>query len=100
MSCEENIIIKDDGVLIRLKISPNASKNQIILDGDIIKLKVTAQPIENKANKAVIEYLSKYLKTPKTSISIVKGETSKEKTLFISTSDKTKQDEIKNKILG
>ena len=100
MSIEENIIIKDDGVLLKIRISPNASKNQIIQDGDIIKLKVTAQPIENKANKAVVEYLSKLIKIPKTSITIVKGDTSKDKTLFINTSDNEKQKSIKDIILN
>ena len=54
------------------------------------KLKVTAQPIENKANKAVIEYLSKYFKIPKTSISVLRGETSKEKTILLKTQDEEK----------
>lgn len=100
MGIENNITIKDDGVLLKIRISPNASKNQIMFDGDIIKLKVTAQPIENKANKAVVEYLSKLLKVPKTSISIVKGDTSKDKTLFITTSDNEKKESIKKTILS
>lgn len=99
MSANENITVKDNGILIKIRISPNASKNQILVDGDVIKLKVTAQPIENKANKAVIEFLSKSFKIPKTSISIVKGETSKDKTIFISTSDKEKIENIKKFII-
>ncbi len=86
-----NLELKDDGILLRIKISPNSSKNQVMIDGDVIKIKVTAQPIEGKANKAVIEYLSKQIKIPKTSIEIVKGDTSKEKTLFIRTSDSDKK---------
>ncbi len=100
MSAEDNIIIKDNGVLLRLRISPNSSKNQVIVDGDIIKLKITAQPIEGKANKAVVEYLSKLLKTPKSSIELLKGDTSKEKTLFITTSDNDKKNAIKITLLG
>ena len=72
-----------DGVLLTLKISPNASKNEIIKTEDGIKVKVTAQPIDGKANKALIEYLSKLWKVPKTSIEIVRGETAKEKTLLL-----------------
>lgn len=87
----ENIEIKENGILLRLKISPNSSKTQIIKDGEILKLKITAQPIEGKANKAVIEFLSKQLKVPKTSIEIIKGDTSKEKTIFINTYDDTKK---------
>ena len=66
-----------DGLLIRVKIVPNSSKNDLIIEDEFIKVKVTAQPIENKANKALVEFLSKRFKVPKTSIEIVKGDTSK-----------------------
>ena len=92
----ENVLkIADDGIILRLRISPNASKNQFIFADDMIKLKITAQPIENKANKAVIEYLSKLFKVPKTKITILKGDTSKEKTLLIKTTDMEKIENIK-----
>ncbi len=75
----------ENGILISFKISPNASKNEIIKTDEGIKIKITAQPIDNKANKALIEFLSKQCKIPKTSIEIVKGHTSKEKTLLLKT---------------
>lgn len=74
-----------NGILISFKISPNASKNEIIKTDEDIKIKITAQPIDNKANKALVEFLSKQFKIPKTSIEIVKGHTSKEKTLLLKT---------------
>lgn len=83
-----------DGLLIRIKIVPNSSKNDIIIEEDFIKVKVTAQPIENKANKALVEFLSKRFKIPKTYIQIIKGETSKEKTILLGTNDKEKIAEI------
>ena len=67
----------NNGLIIKIKIIPNSSKNDIIIEDEFIKVKVTAQPVENKANKALIEFLSKLLKIPKTCIEIVKGETSK-----------------------
>ena len=74
----------NEGFLINLKISPNASKNEIIkTDDGLLKIKITAQPVDGKANKALIEFLSKNLKVPKTSIEILKGHTGKEKTLLI-----------------
>ena len=82
-----------DGIIVDLKIIPNSSKNGFVMpetEEAPIKLKVTAQPIENKANKAVIEYLSKFFKIPKTSICVLKGETSKEKTILFKTQDKEK----------
>ena len=84
----------EDGILVNFRIVPNSKKNEIIIDNEIIKVKVTAQPIDNKANKALVEYLSKLLKIPKTHIEIVKGETSKEKVVFFSTADTKKKSDI------
>ena len=80
----------DEGILVNLKIVPNTSKNGIVLEDEFVKVKITAQPIEGKANKALVEFLSKEFKVPKTSIEIVKGETTKEKTVFFKISDEEK----------
>lgn len=72
-----------EGLIVRLKIIPNSSKNDILFDGINLKIKITAQPIENKANKALIEFLAKKIKIAKSNITIIKGELNKEKTLLI-----------------
>ena len=100
MSIGDCIREDDSGVVLKIRIIPSASKSQIIITSDMIKIKVTAPPVENKANKALIEYLSKCFKIPKTSISIVKGETSKDKTLHFAVFDKCKKTEIINKLLN
>lgn len=73
----------EKGLIIRVKIIPNSSKNEIISKNDYLKIKITAQPIENKANKALIEFLAKKFKIAKSNIQIIKGELNKEKTLLI-----------------
>lgn len=80
----------DKGLLANIKISPNSKTNEIIKTEAETKIKITAQPIDGKANKGLIEFLSKKFKIPKTSIQIVKGETSKEKTVLFITSDPEK----------
>lgn len=85
--------LTDEGIIVELKVVPNSSKNGFVLPDtpeQPVKLKVTAQPIENKANKAVIEFLSKYFKIPKTSIMVLRGESSKEKTILLKTDDENK----------
>jgi len=72
-----------NGLVVRLKIIPNSSKNELIYENKGLKVKITAQPIENKANKALIEFFSKNLKIAKSNITIIKGELNKEKTLLI-----------------
>ena len=83
-----------EGLIVRVKIVPNSSKNDLILEDEFIKIKVTAQPIENKANKALIEFLSKKFKIAKTNIEILKGDVSKEKTLLLKTNDSEKRKSI------
>lgn len=73
----------EKGLIIRIKIIPNSSKNEMIWENEGLKVKITAQPIENKANKALIEFLAKKLKIAKSNIQIIKGELNKEKTLLI-----------------
>lgn len=75
---------------IHLKISPNASKNEIVRTDEGVKIKITAQPIDGKANKALVEFLSKEFKIPKTSIEILKGQTGKDKTLIFKALDDEK----------
>lgn len=86
-----------DGIILTVKILPNASKNDIIkTDENSIKVKITAQPIDGKANKALIEFLSKQFKVPKSYFEILKGETSKEKSILVKNISVEKQEFIKN----
>ena len=85
-----------DGVILNLRIAPNSSKNEIIFSQGVLKVKITAQPIDGKANKALVEYLSKAFKISKSSFEIIKGETSKDKTLFIKCNDEEKLQKLKS----
>ena len=84
---------------VKLKISPNASKNEIIKSGTELKIKLTAQPIEGKANKCLVEFLSKQLKIAKSNIEILKGETGREKTLLFKNIDEDKAELIKSLLI-
>lgn len=84
-----------DGIIINIRISPNAKKNEIIVSESETKIKITAQPVDGKANKCLIEFLSKEFKIPKTYIEILKGDTSKEKTILFKTEDEAKLIKLK-----
>jgi uncharacterized protein (TIGR00251 family) len=49
-----------------------------------IKIQIKAPPESGKANKELIDFLSKYLLTPKSNIKIIFGHTSKYKILSVS----------------
>ena len=72
------------GTLLKIYLHPKSSKNEVVgpyRDG--IKVKVTAPPIEGKANEALIRFLAKELGISSSSIEIIKGHHSHEKTLRI-----------------
>lgn len=69
---------------ITVKVKPNARENSIkLIETGIYEVKVSVPPEKGKANERVIELLSKELKTAKSRIILVKGETSKEKIFII-----------------
>lgn len=92
-----NIKEEKDGISIKISVIPNSSKSYIVgvFDG-ILKLKLNSPPIEGKANKEVIVFLSQLLNVPKSTISILHGDKNKLKTLSIKGDKKLLQDKIKN----
>jgi len=71
-------------LLFSVKVQPKASADRIIGEhGGALKVSVTVPPEKGKANAAVIALLSKKLGVPKSSIEIVRGETSRIKTLRV-----------------
>ena len=67
-----------------VRITPNAKKNEVLgIAGDALKIKLHAQPIEGKANEALIAFLAGQLGLPKRAVQITHGHTSKLKLLEI-----------------
>jgi hypothetical protein len=69
---------------IKIKVVANSSQNSIekLPDGSL-KIKLTAPPVDGVANNALIKFLSKKWKIPKSNFLIKKGKTSKNKILEI-----------------
>ena len=73
-----------DGVRFSVRVHPRAKKNAITGEvGGAIKLAITAPPVDGKANQACIDFFAKFLKVPRSSITIAAGETSRNKTLCV-----------------
>ena len=64
-----------DGISFSVKVHPRAKKNSITGEvGGALKLALTAPPIDGAANRACVEYFSKSLKVPRSSVTIASGE--------------------------
>ena len=65
---------------IKIKAKPNARKNEVTkLDTNYYEVKVTVPPEKGKANEKIRELLADYFMIPKSKISLVRGDTYKEK---------------------
>jgi uncharacterized protein (TIGR00251 family) len=76
------------GVDLAVKLQPRASRNQIDGPlGDELKIKVTAPPVDAAANQALVEMLAAKLGCSRGAVRIVRGQTSRHKTVRITGMD-------------
>jgi uncharacterized protein len=74
--------VQPDGVLLSVKLQPRASANEIgEALGNELRVKVTAPPVDAAANEALIKLLAQQLHCPRNRVDIVRGHTSRHKTL-------------------
>lgn len=74
----------DGGCLLSLKVVPRSSRNQVVgIEEGLVKIKLHAPPVEGAANEGLVCYLSKLLKRPKNSLSLVSGHQSRHKRIKI-----------------
>lgn len=70
---------------ISVKVVPRAKKNMVecIKEGEY-RVRLTAPPVDEKANRLLIKLLSKYFDVAPSLIRIISGETSRQKTIELS----------------
>jgi hypothetical protein len=72
------------GVVFKVLIQPRSSQNIIVgLHDDALKVKLTAPPVNNAANRMIIQFLAKALEVPKSSLEIVSGHNSRNKQVLL-----------------
>jgi uncharacterized protein (TIGR00251 family) len=75
---------RGDAVRFSVRLQPRASKNEIAgLQGVALKVRVTAPPVDGLANEAMVELLSKALKTARRNVCIVSGHSSRTKAVEV-----------------
>jgi len=73
-----------DEIHIRVRIQPKASTNAVVEEqGDRLRIRLTAPPIEGKANEALRGYVAKQLGVAKSAVRLIRGERSRDKTLSV-----------------
>lgn len=72
------------GVRIAVQVSPNAQRSQVqgVL-GDTLKIRLQAQPVDGKANEALVKFLAGLLGVSRSSVTITHGHTNPRKLLAV-----------------
>jgi hypothetical protein len=84
------------GIRLAVQITQNAKKTEVIgLLDDALKLKLQAQPIEGKANEALIKYLAAALSVPRSAVTITHGLTNKRKLMEVRSAVLTVDDVVR-----
>lgn len=86
------------GAAITVRVTPRTARNEIheILDDGTVKIRLTAPPVEGKANKELIKFLAAVLEVPPSTIEIIAGKTGHDKLVSILN---LSSDQVQQKIL-
>ena len=69
---------------LEVKVIPGASRDEVAgTMGNAVKIRLRAPPVEGRANEALIEFLAARLDLPRRALSLVRGDTARQKLLRI-----------------
>jgi len=77
--------MSDSNATIRVRVSPRASQNRIagVKDSKLV-IRVTAPPVDGKANAAVCQLIAKEVGVAKSNVVVIRGDTARDKLVAIS----------------
>jgi uncharacterized protein (TIGR00251 family) len=78
------ITVKDGSVIFAVRVQPRASCDEIVGEfQDALKIRLTAPPVDDRANEALRKLLAASLKVPLAAVRIASGERSRTKRVEI-----------------
>ncbi len=78
------IVESGGGVTFTVQVIPRSSRDAVAgVQGDVLRVKLTAPPVEGAANAALIEFLARQLDVRRSAVSIVGGNRSRSKLIRV-----------------
>lgn len=75
----------DNEVLLSVYVQPKSSRNRIAgIHDNMLKIAITAPPVDGKANSQITAFIAKLFKVPKSAITIVSGHQGRKKKITVS----------------
>lgn len=70
--------------LLEVHVQPGARSTEAVgMHGTRLKIRLSAPPVDGKANRALVDWVADWLGVARAGVSVVRGETSRQKTLRI-----------------
>lgn len=92
---------KPDGIRFKVYVQPRSSKNTVVgSHADALKIRLTAPPVDDAANRMCVKLLAKTLDLPKSAIEIISGRSSRTKQVLIRCDKNTPPDHSIEKIIN
>ena len=83
-----------DSATISIRVIPRASKSEIVgMHDGVLKIRIAAPPVDGAANVAIIKLFAKTFGVSRSDVTIVSGETSRNKRIKIANLSQSKFDE-------
>lgn len=71
---------RDQALLIHIYVQPRAKENQLVgIHGECLKIRLTAPPVDEKANEALRKFIANYCKVSVSNVIITHGHQSRKK---------------------
>ncbi|MFC0200930.1 DUF167 domain-containing protein [Paracoccus rhizosphaerae] len=67
------------GAVLTLRVTPRARRNAVQLQGDVLRVHVTAVPEDGRANRAVLKLLAGALGVAPSRLRVIRGDTARDK---------------------
>jgi len=70
--------------MLQVRVTPRASQDRIAgWEGDVLRVRVTAPPVEGRANDALLRLLAHALDVPTSRLRLVRGHTQRKKVVAV-----------------
>jgi hypothetical protein len=77
--------VSGEPVLLNIRVQPRAKRDEVVGERDgAIVIRLTAPPVDGKANAALTAFIAKAAGVPRSRVEIVRGATSRDKVIRVS----------------
>lgn len=83
MAGKRHIPEDDSPLIVTVRVTPRARRNALKFEEETLRAWLTAPPVDGAANAALVALLAERLGIPKRAVTLLRGETAREKVVAI-----------------